>query len=192
MPGEPALRLATLDDLLQSVRDGRACEIIDGILLEKAASDEGHGRAQVALGGRLHEPYDRRRGSGGPGGWWIRTEVDVYFGADVYRPDVSGWRRDRVPAMPDEWPVPIAPDWVAEVLSASTAGRDLGTKMRGYYAHRVEHYWVVDRQHKVLLVYAHGARAYELVATAMPGEKRALPPFDEVEIDVNRLFGIEE
>ncbi|MBM4365145.1 MAG: Uma2 family endonuclease [Deltaproteobacteria bacterium] len=191
MPGDPALRRATLDDLLQSIRDGRACEIVDGVLVEKAMADQAHGGAQLELGAAVHGAYNRLPRDGAPGGWWIRTEVDVSFGADVYRPDISGWRRDRVPKMPEAWPVPLAPDWVAEVLSASTASRDLGPKMRAYHAHGVSHYWVVDRQHQLLLVYARGERAYELLATATPGEKRALPPFEEVEIDIGRLFGIE-
>ncbi|MBM4365540.1 MAG: Uma2 family endonuclease [Deltaproteobacteria bacterium] len=191
MPGDPALRLASLDDLLRAIDQERRCEIVDGGLVDKSAADEGHGGAQSEVVGRVHQPYNRRRGEGGPGGWWIRTEVHVALGTDVYCPDIAGWRRERVPVMPKDWPVPVAPDWVAEVLSASTAARDLGVKMRGYYQHGVEHYWVIDRQNQVLLVYFRGERAYELVATGSPGDTLSLPPFPEVEIDVGRLFGIE-
>ncbi len=191
MPGEPALRVATLDDLLRAIHEERRCEIIDGVMVEKAAADEGHGGAQSEVVGRVHAPYNRRGGQGGPGGWWIRTEVHVALGEMVVCPDIAGWRRERVPVMPSAWPVPVAPDWVTEVLSASTAARDLGVKMRAYYQHGVGHYWVIDRQNQLLYVYARGDRAYELVLTGSPGETVAAPPFVEVEIDVGRLFGIE-
>lgn len=190
----PARRHATLEDLLRSIDEGRACEIIDGELVEKAAGDEGHGDAQAEVTARVRTGYNRRPRRGGddpPGGWWIRTEVDVALGADVFRPDVSGWRRDRTPVMPVEWPVPVPPDWVAEVLSASTAARDLGVKMRAYHRAGVGHYWVVDRQNRVLLVYRRSERAYELALSGGVGEVLRAEPFDEVEIDVGRLFGVE-
>lgn len=192
MPGEPALRPATIDDLLRSIEEGRACEIVGGELVEKAAGDERHGAAQLELGARVHSRYNRRAGGGGPPvGWWIRSEVDIYFGDDVYRPDLSGWRRDRVPKMPDEWPVPVPPDWVAEVLSASTAKRDLGVKFRGYHRAGVGHYWVVDRLNRVLLVYERTERSYELALTGFVGDRVRAVPFEEVEIDVGLLFGVE-
>ena len=192
MPGEPALRAATLDDLLKSIEEGRACEILAGELVEKAAGDERHGAAQLEIGARVHPRYNRRPGgSGPPVGWWIRTEVDILFGDDVYRPDLSGWRRDRVPVMPEGWPVPIAPDWVAEVLSRSTASRDLGVKLWGYHRAGVGHYWVVDRLNEVLVVYQRNERAYEAVLTGVIGQRVRAPPFEDVEIDVGRLFGVE-
>lgn len=188
-----ALRAANLDDLILAIQAGRACEIVAGELVEKAAGDDRHGAAQLLLGSAVVPSYNRRRGGpdGPPGGWWIRTEVDISFGSDVYRPDLSAWRRDRVPVMPTEWPTRIAPDWVGEILSASTASRDLGVKMAAYYAHHVGHYWVVDRSHQLLLVYRRGEIAYELVRTAGVGERVCVEPFEAAEIDVGSLFGIE-
>lgn len=192
MAAVPLLRPASLDDLLKSIHDGVACEIIAGELVEKAAGDIRHGAAQAELTTRVHGGYNRRPRSGGPlGGWWIRTEVDIWFADDVYRPDLSGWRRDRVPVLPDEWPVPIAPDWVAEVLSASTAKRDLTVKMRGYHAAGVSHYWVVDRQHELFIVYQRTERSYEILLTGTIGETVRAAPFEGIEIDVGRLFGVE-
>lgn len=192
MPAEPAIRAANLDDLLRAISLDERCEIVAGELVHKAAGDERHGDAQAELTTRVRSTYNRRSGGDQPGGgWWIRVEVDIAFGADVYRPDLSGWRRDRVPTMPTEWPCPIAPDWVGEVLSASTASRDLGVKMRGYHRAGVGHYWVVDRTHNVLLVYERNERAFELVQSAGIGERVHAVPFEAAEIDVGRLFGVE-
>jgi Uma2 family endonuclease len=187
-----ALQPASIDDLLDAIRQGLACEIVAGEVVEKAVGDERHGDAQLELGMVVRGGYNRRPAPRGPpGGWWIRSEVDIRFGDDVYRPDLSGWRRDRVPRMPEEWPVPVAPDWVAEILSASTAARDLGVKMRAYLAAGVGHYWVVDRQHEVLTVFRRNDRAYEVALTAIVGERVRAEPFEAVEIDVGRLFGVE-
>lgn len=171
---------------------GSPCEIVDGELVEKAAGDDGHGLAQIEVGAAIVDSFGRRGGGGRPGGWWLRTEVDVCFEVDhVYRPDLSGWRRDRVPAIPDEFPIRIAPDWVCEVLSTTTARRDLGVKMDCYHRHKVGHYWVIDRANQLLLEYRHGVRAYERVLAAAPEQTVRAEPFDAIEIFVGRFFGLE-
>lgn len=84
------------------------------------------------------------------------------------------------------------PDWIAEVLSASTKKRDLGVKMRAYHHTSVGHYWVVDSQSQVFYVYRWSPRAYEVALTAFIGDRVRAEPFEAVEIDVGRLFGVEE
>ncbi|GDX79027.1 hypothetical protein LBMAG42_08380 [Deltaproteobacteria bacterium] len=188
----PALRRATIADLLAAEDQGHACEIIDGDLVEKALPDVGHAVAQAGVVTEVRPPYDRRPGgSGPPGGWWILPEVDVSFGGDVLRPDISGWRRDRVPVMSQAFPVPDAPDWVCEVLSVSTAGRDLGVKKDIFHRAKVSHYWVVDRANKVLMVFRWSERAYELALTATPEQTVRAEPFPYVALFVGQLFGIE-
>src|SRR5262245_49107979 len=95
-------------------------ELIDGQLVRKASPSWDHGRAQSSVATLLKGPFDRKAGRGGPGGWWLATEVDVQLAADqIFRPDVAGWRRDRVPTPPTEFPVLARPDWVCDVLSPS-------------------------------------------------------------------------
>lgn len=61
-----------------------------------------------------------------------------------------------------------APDWIIEVLSPATSGRDHITKRRLYEQHGVREYWLVHPGDKVVLVYllengAYGRpEAYEL------------------------------
>jgi hypothetical protein len=33
---------------------------------------------------------------------------------------VAGWRRERMPEMPDDEPIRVVPDWVCEILSKTT------------------------------------------------------------------------
>jgi Uma2 family endonuclease len=191
--GLPARRRATLDDLLRGEREGHAFEILGGELVEKAAPDQEHGGAASAINSHVFDRYNRRGGGGRhPGGWWIRTEVDILFSPDdVLRPDLSGWRRDRVPEMPAEWPVPVPPDWVCEILSARTAARDLGPKRDLYHRANVGHYWVVDRSHRLLLVYRRAPEAYQLVLTGSEAETIHAEPFADVGLFVGRLFGLD-
>lgn len=94
----------------------------------------------------MRPSYQRRAGGGGgPGGWWIVTEVEVQLPSDeVVRPDVVGWRRDRVPARPTGSPVPHLPDWICEVVSPTNANNDTVKKLRTYHVAGVPHYWIVD------------------------------------------------
>ena len=91
-----ARRQATADDFWAIPDAVRFHEFIGGEVIEKAAPSGEHGDAQAGVVGAVRSPFQRARGRGGPGGWWIATEVEVRFAAgEVVRPDVAGWRRDR-------------------------------------------------------------------------------------------------
>src|SRR4051812_42719202 len=86
-------------------------ELIDGEFVQKAAPTVDHGRAQSRTVVAVSGPYDRRVGGpGGPGGWWIATEVDMVLDGRGYRPDVAGWRRDRIAVLPNARPMTVRPD----------------------------------------------------------------------------------
>jgi Uma2 family endonuclease len=98
---------ATLEDLLAIPEGDRRHELLDGALVEKGAASGEHGQAQFNLSTYL-TPFRRRTGEGRPGGWWFATEVDVSFDpANVLRPDVVGFRRERVPERPRGVPIPL-------------------------------------------------------------------------------------
>src|SRR5207244_2968149 len=75
-----------------------------------------HGLAATRIGGDLELPFGRGR-SGGPGGWWIVFEPELHLDRHVLVPDLAGWRRERLPALPDTTGLAVAPDWVCEILS---------------------------------------------------------------------------
>jgi Uma2 family endonuclease len=167
-------------------------ELIEGVIVYKAMPDVRHGRIQRIIGAIL-DPYDRPLGEQDqPGGWWLANEVDIKLGTDGVRPDIAGWRRERVPVMPERDPeikaIIVRPDWVCEVLSPSTAGRDLGEKLRIYHRASVSCYWVVDPANETLTVYRRTDEGYLHVQAVGPtGEVRA-EPFQMVAFDVSRLF----
>jgi Uma2 family endonuclease len=179
---------ATLADLLAIPEGLRRHEIIDGVLLEKEAATGRHGGAQGRLFRRLG-PYDRKPGGRSPGGWWFATEVEVLLAEQqIYRPDIGGWRRERLDILPTTWPVTVRPDWVCEVLSTNRR-RDLIQKKRGYHRTGVPHYWVVDPEEEMVSVYRWHADGYIEVLGATREERVRAEPFEAIEFRVGMLFG---
>ncbi len=184
---EPARKLATYADLL-ALPEGARAEILDGVIVTPPAPMPRHSKPQGALRRFVGGPYDDDDGYGGPGGWWIFVEVDVELEPhEVVRPDLAGWRRSRL-SLPDRRPITIAPDWVCEILSPSTAAQDRVTKRALYARHAVGHYWLVDPDARTLeaLELRDGrwmdAGTYDATAQAR------IPPFERVELAIGRLF----
>jgi Uma2 family endonuclease len=101
----------------------------------------------------LRSPFQRKPGGGGPGGWWIATEVEVLLqGDEVVRPDVLGWRRETCPERPTGTPVRVRPDWICEVISPTRAKDDTVRKLRLYHHVAIGHYWIVDPRDATLAV----------------------------------------
>lgn len=188
MSAPASLRKATVADLLAIPEQHRRHEVIDGMLVEKEAASARHGGAQGRLV-RWVGPYDRRPGGRGPGGWWFATEVEIELAdTQVFRPDVAGWRRTRLAALPAEVPVRVRPDWVCEVLSQNRRN-DLIKKKRAYHAHEVGHYWLVDPLDETLAVYRWHPDGFVEVLVAERGETVHAEPFEEVPLAVGVLFG---
>jgi Uma2 family endonuclease len=184
---DPAKKLSRYEDLLALADDIRA-EILGGSIVTVPAPRPRHSKPQRALGRFVGGPFDDDDGFGGPGGWWIFLEVDIELEThEVVRPDLSGWRRTRLPE-PDRRPITVAPDWVCEVLSPSTASRDRVTK-RGLYArHRINHYWLVDPEARTLEALELRDGRWTDAGTFDETAVARIPPFEGIELAVGRLF----
>ena len=119
-------RRATYQDVLDAPAHVVA-EIIGGTLHTHPRPAPAHTVASSVLGGELGPPF--HRGHGGPVGWWILDEPELYLGEDVLVPNLAGWRRERMPELPGTAYFTLAPDWVCEVLSESTRKVDLHEKL---------------------------------------------------------------
>lgn len=181
-PKKPA---ASVEDLLRIPESERFHEIIDGELVQKAMPTIRHGGAQVGLAGRLSGPYNRRAGGRWPGGWRFATETEISFEpGQIYRPDIAGWRRERMAELPAEHPVTIRPDWVCEILSPSNERNDVVKKMRTYQRCGLPHYWVLDPVAETLIVYRWTDGGFLLVQSAQGEERIFAEPFTAVSISV--------
>jgi Uma2 family endonuclease len=182
-------RRATLADLYAIPEDERFHELIDGEIVEKAAPSGEHGGAQAGVVGSLLPSFGRRPGGRWPGGWWFASDVDIQLGEDICRPDVLGWRRDRVPAQPRGMPVRTIPDWVCEIVSGSNRRNDVVRKKRIYHRSEIGHYWILDPDEATLSVYRWHPDGYLEVLAAERGQRVRAEPFDAIELAVGVLFG---
>jgi Uma2 family endonuclease len=187
-PADPHRRLATSGDLL-ALPANRAAEVVAGEIVDKAAPSFAHGNAQSGLSGALFGFRGPPGEPPGPGGWWIATEVEVeHESHEVYRHDVLGWRRDRVPARPAERPVRIRPDWVCEILSPATAANDTVKKLRVLHRHGVPHYWLLDPDAGTLRVLRWTGDGYLEVLGATADETVKAEPFGAIALSLKRTF----
>lgn len=192
LPAEK-MRRATYADL-EAVPANKVAELIRGTLYVMPRPAARHARASSALGVELGGPFDR--GRGGPGGWWILDEPELHFpdptspgDEDALVPDLAGWRRERLPVLPDVAAFTLAPDWICEVLSKSTEQHDREVKMPVYAREGVRHAWLIDPVAKTLEVYTLSAEGIwgEAVRSSGTDVVRAVP-FDAIGLDLSALW----
>lgn len=182
---EPAARLARYDDLL-ALPENRVGEIVHGTLYSSPRPAPRHARASSSIGVSVGGSYDH--GTGGPGGWWILDEPECHLGPHVLVPDLAGWRRERLPSLPDTAWFEQAPDWVCEVLSPSTARLDRVQKMPVYAAAGVAHLWLVDPDLRTLEAYAREGERWLLLGSYADTDAVSVAPFDAVALDLSLLW----
>jgi Uma2 family endonuclease len=178
---------ATYDDLLQ-VPDHLVAEIVDGELHTSPRPAPRHAAATSGLGGALHGPFDR--GRGGPGGWWILDEPELHLGPDIVVPDIAGWRRKRLPDLPEQAYFSLAPDWICEVVSPSTAAYDRVKKLAVYAREGVAHAWLVDPLAQTLEVLRLENGRWTILVTHAAADVVRAEPFDAIELDLTLLWEI--
>lgn len=176
---------ATYDDL-RALAPNLVGEIVGGVLHASPRPAFPHAAAASAIGEELGPPF--KRGKGGPGGWVILDEPELHLADDVVVPDLAGWRRDRMPEMPDTPFTTLAPDWLCEVLSPSTQKLDRGEKLPLYARERVTHVWLVDPRDQFLEVLRLDGETYRIVTTFTGDAKVRAEPFDAIELDLAILW----
>ena len=178
------LKRATYEDVL-TAPENQVAEILDGELFLSPRPSPRHSVASSRLGAVL-APFDDNQDD--PGGWWILDEPELHFGGDVVVPDLGGWRRERMPAIPDTAFFSLAPDWVCEVLSPSTERIDRGRKLRIYAEAGVAHAWLVNPAERTLEVLRLREGAWTIVAVCSDSDTVRVEPFDAIELVLGRLW----
>jgi Uma2 family endonuclease len=140
------------------------------------------------LGGELSGPFHRGT-RGGPGGWVLLDEPELHLhGGQVLVPDLAGWRRERMPQVPDAAAFELAPDWVCEVLSPSTEAMDRATKLPIYAAERVSHAWLIDPMVRTLEAYRLEGSRWTLLGTWTGEAHVRVEPFEALELELGALW----
>lgn len=185
---KPARRPARYDELLK-VPDTKVAEIIDGELIVTPRPASPHALAASVIGADLNFSFHRPPGDPvGPGGWWLLSEPELHFGDDVVVPDQAGWRRTRMPALPNVAAFTDAPDWACEVISPSTGRIDRSRKMRIYAREGVGHLWLVEPLLRTIEVYRLRDGEWVVAAVHAGDAPVRIEPFEEVELDVGRWW----
>jgi Uma2 family endonuclease len=183
MATKPLKKGATYDDL-RDVPDHFVAEMFDGDLYASPRPALPHANAAGALFAEIHRSFHHKR----PDGWVILYEPELHFGRDVLVPDLAGWRRTRLPSVPAEAYLTLAPDWICEVLSMSTETLDRGKKLEIYARERVTHAWLVDPLAHTLEVLSLETGRWTQLGTYEGDAKVRASPFAALELDLAALW----
>ena len=156
------------------LREGRLCELIDGILVEKTV---GYKESSLAL---LLGHYLL--------GFMLPRRLGIVLGADgmtriqadqVRIPDVAVYLFERFPGgkLPNEAILSIVPDIAVEVLSPSNTAREMDRKLREYFAAGVRLVWYFDPADRLVRVYTGLDQVVVLDETATLDGGSVLPGF---------------
>jgi Uma2 family endonuclease len=181
---KPLKKGATYDDLVR-VPENYVAEMFDGELYASPRPAPRHGHAAVALVAKIGGPFQFDRD---PGGWLLLIEPELHFRNDVLVPDLAAWRRERLPAVPDEPYLTLTPDWVCEVLSPSTETIDWGRKLGIYAREGVPHVWLVDPLRQSLEVLTLVSGRLEQIAEHHGDVSVRARPFDAIALELRALW----
>lgn len=84
----------------------------------------------------------------------------------------------------------MAPDWICEVVSPSTASLDRVKKMRVYAREHVSHAWLVDPIGHTLEVLRLDNGRWVILSTWAKDDVVRAEPFDALDLDLTLLWDI--
>ena len=160
-------------------------EILGGDLYASPHPALPHTRAATVLLAKLGAAFDFGYE---PGGWIMLFAPELHFGNDVLVPDIAGWRRERLPAVPDVAYFTLAPDWVSEIVSPATETIDRGQKLRIYSREGVAFAWFVDPMRQSLEVMALDTGGVAQTEAHHGCVRVRARPFDAIELDLQALW----
>jgi Uma2 family endonuclease len=139
-----------------------------------------------SVGEELGPPF--KRGRGGPGGWLILFEPEIHLADDIIVPDLAGWRRERLPRVPEGAFFTVTPDWVCEVLSRSTERMDRLEKMPLYASWGVPYAWLIHPRRRTIEAFRLRNGAWDPCGVYGETDRARIEPFGAIEIMVADLW----
>ncbi len=164
------------------ISEGDKAEFINGEIVFHSPVRLWHNNASGNLYFLL-KVYVMHKGAGFVG----HEKIMVSLTRNDYEPDICYFNSQKAALFkPDQMCFP-APDFVVEVLSASTEANDRGVKFEDYAAHGVAEYWLVDPDAETIEQYRLQDEVYTLVIKAKTGliESFTIPGFT---IPVRAIF----
>jgi Uma2 family endonuclease len=180
---DPRPGCASEEDVERILRaEDRICELIDGVLVEKAVNDESAGLASVLvhLLGIFVVPRKL--------GWLLGPDGFIrLFGRDLRAPDVCYVPRQQRPAgrLLSEGYSDVAPALAIEVFSPGNTVREMEQKRSEFFAAGTELFWIVYPERQEVEVASHGDAPRTLAREDVLDGGSVLPGFS---IRVRDLF----
>ncbi len=140
-------RKVTREMYLDLEDDGFKYDMVDGVLQLAPSGFSEHAETQSEVAAELVNRRGKKRA------FRVFTELDVLLpdGGDVVRPDVCVVMKERADIIFKH--IHGAPDLVVEILSDSTAEKDLGQKAERYRKCGVKEYWLLDPRNRTMQVW---------------------------------------
>lgn len=186
---EGPLRGARALEAVEQAPEHMVAEVLDGELYLFPRPRVRHARVSTKLGARLSSAFDNDDDDE-RAHWYLLDEPELHLGdgPDIMVPDIAGWRRERMPKLPNHAFIDLAPDWACEVLSPSTRHVDQGKKRDIYAREGVSHLWFVDPEPRTLEVFELVDRAYRTLAVWSDRDTVEAPPFASLALALAQLW----
>ena len=163
--------------------DDERYELLDGNLMMVPAPNRKHQEVLVRLTLKLGN-FTKEHGLGTV---YVAPFDVVLSDTDVVQPDVLFISRAREHTITAD-NVRGAPDLVIEILSPSTADRDLGYKYDLYGRHGVLEYWIVDPMAETIAVHRQGDGRLEAAETLGRGDTLRTALLKGLELRLDEVF----
>ena len=172
----------TYEDYLNTPEDKRY-ELLDGELIMVSSPNIPHQRTEMELAFRVIGFVKRH-----DLGVVLFAPTDVILSdTDVVQPDLLFVSHERAHIIAHN-AIHGAPDLVVEILSPSTAQRDLTVKRRLYAKHGVKEYWQVNIDERRVTVLSLGDNDYEVTAIYGSGETLTSPILPGFTLAIDEIF----
>lgn len=120
--------------------------------------------------------------------WILLHRPELVMGGDILVPKLAGWRRERMPNVPDGQSFDCVPDWVCEVMSDETEKIDRIQKLRIYAMAGVRHAWLVHPWRRTLEAWRLHEGNWLMLAGLQDHDRGHVEPFETRELDLDELW----
>jgi Uma2 family endonuclease len=166
---------ATEEDLLEiQAREGRICELIDGVLVEKVMATFESRLAAVLIFYIETFLNGKKLGAVLAGDGLLRL-----FPGRVRAPDVSfiSWKQMRGRVFPRDKIASLSPDLAVEILSERNTDAEMNRKLREYFQSGSRLVWYVDPNTRAVRVYTNPRKSVLLTEDQSLDGGKVLPGF---------------
>ncbi len=183
MATERQHELLTVEDYMALPADGKRYELLEGELVVVPSPNTAHQRIVGNLYLLLRQHVQRNAL-----GEVFTAPYDIVLGHRVVaQPDLVFVSQENAEII---LPAHVrgVPDLVVEVVSPSSAKRDLLQKRRIYARYGVPNYWVVDPDDREVVAFVLEDEEYREAAVASRAERFSAPPFSDLQLPLVEIW----